>query len=133
MLCTIYALQTSYINRFLLLFADEWTKDLSYLADLIIKYYFDGSIRRNGIEVFEKHNEMIKEIAFTEKREFLEFRLGDGWDPLCKFLGKDVPEHDFPRVNDTRSWRRDYGLDWISNWKITGGCLSIFTLSSVLF
>lgn len=28
------------------------------------------------------------------------FKLEDGWEPLCKFLNKDIPEEDFPHMND---------------------------------
>lgn len=24
----------------------------------------------------------------------------DGWEPLCRFLGENVPEEPYPRVND---------------------------------
>jgi hypothetical protein len=109
---TIHALQSSYINHFLLLFADERTRTLSHLADLIITYYFRGSIPVYGRQVFEEHNEMVKEIVLREKREFLEFRLTDGWEPLCEFLGKEVPSHEFPWVNDSSSWRKAFRLDW---------------------
>lgn len=34
------------------------------------------------------------------KRRLLEFESKDGWEPLCKFLGKDVPAGPYPRVND---------------------------------
>ena len=31
----------------------------------------------------------------------LEYRLGDGWAPLCRFLGKDVPKDTpFPQLNE---------------------------------
>jgi sulfotransferase family protein len=33
-------------------------------------------------------------------KPFLEYRVGQGWKPLCEFLGKDVPEEDFPRADD---------------------------------
>ncbi|KAF7364469.1 hypothetical protein MSAN_01108300 [Mycena sanguinolenta] len=31
----------------------------------------------------------------------LEYQMGDGWGPLCTFLGKDVPETPFPHKNDS--------------------------------
>jgi hypothetical protein len=32
----------------------------------------------------------------------LVYKLGSGWEPLCRFLGKDVPRGvEFPRVNET--------------------------------
>ncbi|KAJ6573081.1 hypothetical protein DFH09DRAFT_981932 [Mycena vulgaris] len=33
----------------------------------------------------------------------LEYEVGEGWDRLCAFLGDDVPNTDFPRVNDTKA------------------------------
>ena len=41
----------------------------------------------------------------------LEYQLGQGWGPLCNFLGKDIPDIPFPHVNDSvefdeRKWLR---------------------------
>jgi hypothetical protein len=35
----------------------------------------------------------------------LVFELGDGWEPLCRFLGKPVPEIPFPQTNTTEEFR----------------------------
>jgi len=29
----------------------------------------------------------------------LVFEASEGWEPLCAFLGKDVPDEDYPRAN----------------------------------
>jgi hypothetical protein len=31
------------------------------------------------------------------------FDVKDGWEPLCKILGRDVPDVPFPRVNDSKA------------------------------
>ncbi|KAJ7202522.1 hypothetical protein GGX14DRAFT_570628 [Mycena pura] len=36
----------------------------------------------------------------------LEFRVGEGWELLCEFLGKPVPAEAFPRVNDTQAFHQ---------------------------
>jgi hypothetical protein len=36
--------------------------------------------------------------AFPEKR-LLVFNVAEGWEPLCRFLGKPVPDQPFPRTN----------------------------------
>lgn len=36
----------------------------------------------------------------TLKARLLEYKLGDGWEPLCCFLDKEIPDVDFPKVND---------------------------------
>ena len=44
------------------------------------------------------HYEHVR--SAVPKRRLLEFESKDGWEPLCKFLGKDVPAGPYPRVND---------------------------------
>lgn len=43
------------------------------------------------------HNEHIR--AITPKENLLEFTPKYGWEPLCAFLGKPVPNEPFPYVN----------------------------------
>jgi hypothetical protein len=49
-------------------------------------------------EMYKMYYALVRSLA-AEGR-ILEYRLGDGWEPLCKFLGKDVPDVPFPHVND---------------------------------
>ena len=37
--------------------------------------------------------------AVVPKERLLQWHPRDGWEPLCKFLGKEVPEGEFPKVN----------------------------------
>lgn len=39
---------------------------------------------------YRKHNLYVKTHCPPER--LLIYKLGDGWEPLCKFLGKPVPE-----------------------------------------
>ena len=47
--------------------------------------------------VYEKNNADVQ-AAFTQER-LLTYNLGDGWEPLCRFLAEPVPEMPFPRNN----------------------------------
>lgn len=49
-------------------------------------------------EVYREHYAFVRGI--TPRERLLEFELGDGWGPLCGFLGKEVPDVPFPRLND---------------------------------
>ncbi|KUJ24661.1 uncharacterized protein LY89DRAFT_26481 [Mollisia scopiformis] len=109
---TIHALHSSRFNRVSLLLSDKETKKLFQLLNTIIKYYFRGDVPKYGLEAFEEHNALIKKLALDANRDLLEFRLGDDWEPLCRFLGKPIPEIDFPHVNDSDSFRRSFGLGW---------------------
>jgi hypothetical protein len=34
------------------------------------------------------------------------FDVKDGWEPLCKILGVEVPDREFPRLNEREAFRR---------------------------
>ena len=59
-----------------------------------------------------RHNDEVKQfVAEVErktgkKRRVLEYRVEEGWGPLCKFLGKDAPKDTpFPKINDLESFQ----------------------------
>lgn len=52
-------------------------------------------------EEYRKHYALVRSLA-TEER-LLNFSLADGWEPLCKFLEKPVPDVPFPHVNDSKA------------------------------
>ncbi|KAB8269267.1 hypothetical protein BDV30DRAFT_242576 [Aspergillus minisclerotigenes] len=49
---------------------------------------------------FEAHYDQVHAAARARGRKVLEFKVQDGWDPLCQFLGKEVPSEPFPHVNE---------------------------------
>ncbi|KAA8649014.1 sulfotransferase family protein [Aspergillus tanneri] len=48
---------------------------------------------------FAAHNDLVRTAAQKRGREVLEFKVQDGWAPLCQFLGK-VSDSYFPHVNE---------------------------------
>jgi len=61
-----------------------------------------------AISVFEKHNEAVKQTVPAD--QLLVYEIQQGWEPICEFLGVDVPEGDFPHLNDAESFRRMFGV-----------------------
>jgi hypothetical protein len=59
-----------------------------------------GDIFKNAKTVYEEYYDELRRVVPAERR--LEYKLGDGWDPLCEFLGVEPPGPNvpFPRVND---------------------------------
>jgi hypothetical protein len=45
-------------------------------------------------------------IATCPKDKLLIFEVKQGWEPLCKFLGKPIPNVPFPNVNDSKQNRQ---------------------------
>ena len=50
---------------------------------------------------WERHVKYLKRVV-PEHRLFF-FDVKEGWEPLCKVLGKKVPDVEFPRINDGRA------------------------------
>lgn len=55
-------------------------------------------MKANARARYEEHYAWIRENIPAERVLWL--NLADGWEPLCKFLGKEVPDLPFPRRND---------------------------------
>jgi hypothetical protein len=52
---------------------------------------------------FIDHNEEVKRTIPADRLIVLE--LGEGWDRLCEFLGKEVPDMPYPRANSTQEFQ----------------------------
>lgn len=65
-----------------------------------LKYWTGGEWenRHKLKQGFIDHNKKIKRLV--PKERLLEFRVEEGWEPLCRFLGKDVPDEPYPKVNE---------------------------------
>ena len=50
------------------------------------------------LKIYKEAREVIP------KDQLLEFKLEQGWEPLCKFLGNEVPATPFPHRNETKSF-----------------------------
>ncbi|GAA4139424.1 sulfotransferase family protein [Actinomadura keratinilytica] len=71
--------------------------------------------RDHAIRTFTEHNEAVRRALPAER--LLVFRASQGWEPLCGFLGVEVPDEPFPRRNDREAFaefieaRRAGGVD----------------------
>jgi hypothetical protein len=77
------------------------------LADhLVWEDTFHGRFedRDNAAGVFERHNEAVRRHVPPER--LLVFDVREGWAPLCDFLGVEIPDQPFPRLNEAREMRR---------------------------
>ncbi|KAJ2977024.1 hypothetical protein NQ176_g4610 [Zarea fungicola] len=63
-----------------------------------------SDIMGNAKSAYERHYKEIRKLVPPE--QLLDFKLKDGWGPLCKFLDKPIPQDvDFPRANDSASYK----------------------------
>ncbi len=69
---------------------------------IVMDNTFDGRLGEEdyAIEVFEKHNALVKATVPAER--LLVFDVREGWQPLCDFLEVPVPDEPFPNTNTTQ-------------------------------
>lgn len=54
--------------------------------------------------IFEKHNNWVKENVPADK--LLIMKMGEGWERICPFLGKEIPDVPFPCVNTSDEFKQ---------------------------
>jgi hypothetical protein len=64
---------------------------------------YGSNFDHNGKKAYEDHNTLVRRLIPMEN--LLEYSPGDGWSPLCRFLDCDVPDEDFPHVNDSKAYQ----------------------------
>ncbi|KAK8131493.1 hypothetical protein PG984_007931 [Apiospora sp. TS-2023a] len=65
-----------------------------------------GDFEHTGRWVLEEHCAMVRGSVRGEPgRELLEWSVEDGWEPLCRFLGRPVPDEPFPNGNSSEEFR----------------------------
>ncbi|VAW85113.1 hypothetical protein MNBD_GAMMA16-2190 [hydrothermal vent metagenome] len=89
---------TSMVNTIFKILKSSTDPD-SVGSKLIAQGVFDGRLDdpEYAIAMYEKN---IAEVQATFNQDrLLTYNLGDGWEPLCRFLDKPVPDTSFPRSN----------------------------------
>ena len=67
---------------------------LSTASDSMHKDVISSSL---WMDQYERHNAAVR--ALVSDDQLLVYRVGEGWERLCQFLGKDVPHEQFPHEN----------------------------------
>lgn len=65
-----------------------------------------GADRDHAIAVYERNIAEVQ-AAFPPDR-LLTYHVGDGWEPLCRFLALPVPDTPFPRTNSTAEFNKAF-------------------------
>ena len=97
---TIYFTETLWQFKVLKAVVPFMRKFGNMSTNLIWKRSLRGTMedKAAAIAFYNKHIEDVKATVPADK--LLIFSVDQGWEPLCKFLGVDIPATAFPNVND---------------------------------
>ncbi|KAI4176566.1 MAG: hypothetical protein LQ343_000857 [Gyalolechia ehrenbergii] len=77
----------------------------SRFCDRYSNMLWHNDFPRYGKQLFRDHNDMVRQLV--AKDNLLEFQASQGWEPLCKFLDKKVPEGPYPRTHNWRIYQQE--------------------------
>lgn len=59
-------------------------------------------VPKNLRAAYIRHYKYVRSSVPSE--QLLDLKLADGWEPLCTFLGKDIPAVPFPHINEKNEY-----------------------------
>jgi Sulfotransferase domain len=75
-------------------------RHMEMVNTIVVEKTFGGLLdKAHAIQVFNAHNEDVRRSVPRER--LLAYEPGEGWEPLCAFLGVPVPAAPYPKVNTT--------------------------------
>jgi Sulfotransferase domain len=79
------------------------------VSDMLTRFSPDWGDEAAAKRAYEEHNGAVR--AAVDAGRLVEWRPGDGWEPLSAALGVPAPTDPFPHVNSTADFRAMAGLD----------------------
>jgi hypothetical protein len=97
---TIYFTQSLWQFKFLELFTPFAKKMGNMTSKLIWQRSHKGTMRDKTAAIAGYHEHIEEVKAAVPQDRLLIFTADQGWEPLCEFLGVEIPNTEFPNVND---------------------------------
>jgi hypothetical protein len=84
----------------------DWTARRKVTLAMLERTFTPSWRDRDGaMAAYEAHNAAVR--AAVPPGRLVEWRPGDGWEPICSALGVPVPDEPFPHVNSTAEFRAE--------------------------
>jgi hypothetical protein len=79
--------------------------DFAEMNEKVIRRLFGSRMHDHDhvIDVYLRHNEEVRRRIPAER--LLVYQVAEGWEPLCAFLGVEVPATPMPKVNSTEEFQ----------------------------
>jgi Sulfotransferase domain len=91
----------------------------------------------NTPKLQERYVEHYRSLGKLDQRRIMRYRVQEGWTPLCDFLAVPVPDHPFPRLNDSRELQELGQQAWWTAMRnslrnVLGGAMVVLVTSIAL-
>ena len=103
---TIYAMSKMWEGKLLSFFVPPFRKMTKMTSKLIWGRFLKGTMdsKQDAINRYNQHIMDVKKQVSSDN--LLIFSVDQGWKPLCEFLGKEIPNASFPKVNDKEEMKK---------------------------
>jgi hypothetical protein len=94
--------------------------------------YLPGELKNKDaiLNLFNNFNQNVKNECPKEK--LLVYEVSQGWEPLCTFLGKPIPNVPFPHVNDTNEFKERIAHVNKIGWTVTSIFVVLVAIGTTL-
>jgi hypothetical protein len=81
---------------------EDWQKLFHELLESGLDMSKGSRDAEAAMAAYERHNEEVRSSVAPER--LVDWRPGDGWAPICRALGLQVPDQPFPHLNTRAEW-----------------------------
>lgn len=81
----------------------DWARRRAVTLSVLARLTPGWRREADAIDAYERHNEEVRRTVPPDR--LIDWRPGDGWEPICSVLGVAVPEDPFPHENTTADFQ----------------------------
>lgn len=81
----------------------DWARRRAMNLSVLARLTPGWRTETDAIDAYQRHNEEVRQTVPPDR--LIDWRPGDGWEPICSVLGVAVPEEAFPHENTTADFQ----------------------------
>ena len=81
----------------------DWARRRAMNVSVLARLTPNWRREADAIDAYQRHNEDVRRTVPPDR--LIDWRPGDGWEPICSVLGVAVPEDPFPHENRTADFQ----------------------------
>ncbi len=86
----------------------DWVRRRAMNVSVLARLTPGWREQAEAMEAYERHNAEVRRVVAPER--LIDWRPGDGWEPICSVLEVAVPEEPFPHENTSADFQTRIGI-----------------------